>query len=93
MKGMRQGMVRDLTPEERRRFTGSGRSILDRFKPSPSYDPPTMSPNATEAEPPAIVDSITVRQDVGGPYPVYKMVTLDLHDDGTVTWRDREWTQ
>jgi hypothetical protein len=41
--------------------------------------------------PAAAPESITVRQDVGGHYPQYKQVTLDLHEDGSVTWRDLEW--
>lgn len=40
----------------------------------------------TELSP--IVDTITVRQDIGGPYPVYKRVTIELRKDGTLTWKD-----
>lgn len=40
------------------------------------------------AAPSTVQQSITVRQDVGGHYPSYKYVTLDLHTDGAVTWRD-----
>lgn len=36
---------------------------------------------------PRVVDSITVQQDVGGPYPVWKKIVLDLYDDGTVRCR------
>lgn len=36
------------------------------------------------------VDSIVVKQDVGGPYPRFKRVTLDLFADGSVRWRDLE---
>lgn len=32
------------------------------------------------------IDRIVVSQDVGGPYPVYKKITLLLWADGTVTW-------
>lgn len=35
---------------------------------------------------PEPVDRIVVRQDVGGPYPVYKKIVLLLWEDGTVTW-------
>lgn len=37
-----------------------------------------------------LVDTITVQQDIGGPYPVYKKVTLYLWSDGTVDWKPAE---
>lgn len=36
-----------------------------------------------------VVDTITVTEDVGGPYPRLKHVTLQLIADGSVRW-DRE---
>jgi hypothetical protein len=33
-----------------------------------------------------LVDTVTVRQDVGGPYPRYKHVVLQLWSDGSVSW-------
>lgn len=44
---------------------------------------PTTAELQTPDEP---VDRITVQQDIGGPYPVYKRVTLLLWADGQVTW-------
>jgi hypothetical protein len=32
------------------------------------------------------VNRITVHEDIGGPYPRYKKVTLVFWSDGTVTW-------
>lgn len=37
-----------------------------------------------------LVDTITVKQDVGTMYPVYKGVTLYLWSDGTVDWKPAE---
>jgi hypothetical protein len=33
-----------------------------------------------------LVDTITVRQDIGGPYEIYKKVVLQLWSDGSVSW-------
>lgn len=33
------------------------------------------------------VESITVEEDLGGPFPRRKRIVLDLHPDGSVRWR------
>jgi hypothetical protein len=40
-----------------------------------------------QPEPVTVVETIIVKQDVGGPFPVYKKVQLNLLSDGTVTWQ------
>lgn len=37
-----------------------------------------------------VIDQIVVQQDVGGPYPVFKKVTLDLRENGQVYWHGVE---
>lgn len=45
-------------------------------------------PKKPESDPLAgqVVDSIIVKEDIGGPYPVYKRVALDLYADGSTKW-------
>lgn len=63
------------------------------FPPHGADDAPDESkgvvPNSTPA--PTTPASITVREDLGGPFPRYMEVTLDLLPDGTVRWRDVEF--
>lgn len=46
----------------------------------------------TQEVQPKKVGEIKLKQDVGGPFAVYKNVILEFWDDGTVTWRSRAIT-
>lgn len=37
-----------------------------------------------------LVDTLTVAEDVGGPFPAYKKAIIQFWSDGTVTWVPRE---